>query len=175
VIFPRWCRHIASDSISQRKRIDGRIDQNRSKQARTCMLMLIMNDSIKEVIAGAAAGALSKTIMAPLDRIKLMVQLQNSLTETQQHDIMIGRNNQRSMFGTTWVAWKNMYQKEGLWALWRGNTPTILIQAVNAALSFMLMDLYQKASFQTVDRIASSRRRRVVLLALLGATNVRRK
>ena len=104
-----------------------------------------MNDTIIEVLAGAGSGALSKTIMAPLDRLKLVVQLRSEL-QTQP------ANNSYNGPITTF---RNILQEEGFVALWRGNLATILIQGGTSALNFCFMDMYKKAA---IDLVGSDQR-----------------
>jgi solute carrier family 25 (adenine nucleotide translocator) protein 4/5/6/31 len=84
----------------------------------------------RDVVAGASAGAFSKTVMAPIERVKLLLQLQGSV--------------QGSVGGTTayQVAW-HIYREEGILAFWRGNLPNCLRTAGQAALNFALMDYYK--------------------------------
>jgi solute carrier family 25 (adenine nucleotide translocator) protein 4/5/6/31 len=107
-----------------------------------------MKDSLREATAGAVAGALSKTILAPLDRIKLMIQLQGSLSESQKKDMIASKR----LESISTVA-KNIYAKEGILALWRGNLPTILIQSGTSAFNFLFMDWYKKLSRDIVTRV----------------------
>jgi solute carrier family 25 (adenine nucleotide translocator) protein 4/5/6/31 len=104
--------------------------------------MVLMNDSIREVLAGAAAGTTTKTILAPLDRLKLIVQLQGS--------IHIQRQGATSSYQNARQAFSKIIGDEGILALWRGNTPTILMQGGTSALNFLFMDLYKKAATRIV-------------------------
>ena len=108
-----------------------------------------MNDSIIEATAGAASGALSKTIMAPLDRLKLVVQLRSELTSKDAKEAYRG----------PWKSFRKIVQEEGFLALWRGNTPTVLIQAGTSGMNFCFMDLYKRAAvdvFGKDQRFATS-------------------
>lgn len=96
-----------------------------------------MNDSVREAVAGAFAGASTRTLVAPLDRLKLVVQLQGSLADS-------------SAYEGPWKALSRMIGEEGFFALWRGNAPSILIQSGASALNFMFMDLYKKAATRMV-------------------------
>ena len=98
-------------------------------------------DSVREVTAGALSGALTKTLAAPLDRLKLVVQLQGSITSQVASQQAQG----------PWLALRHMIRTEGIWALWRGNVPTILIQGGTSALNFLFMDWYKKLAVSMVD------------------------
>lgn len=125
------------------------------------------NDALREGISGALAGAGTKCLLAPLDRIKLMIQLQGSMTEKQKKDMI-----QERRLGTTFQVARNIYQKEGLWAFWRGNTPTIIIQGATAAFNFMFMDFYKKTSkrmvLQTYGESVREERQIKVLISFLS-------
>jgi len=83
----------------------------------------------QDALAGAFAGAFSKTSMAPVERVKLMMQLQGSA-----HG-MTGK-------GPVEVA-TQIYRSEGVLAFWRGNWPNVLRTAGQAALNFSFMDYYK--------------------------------
>ena len=95
-----------------------------------------IKSSISDAVAGASAGALSKTAVAPIERVKLLMQLQKSITTS-------GNNNPK--YSSAWNVAQTVYIEEGLLAFWRGNTPNVLRQAGAAALNFMLMDWYKAA------------------------------
>mmetsp|Transcript_22035 Transcript_22035/g.41075 ORF Transcript_22035/g.41075 Transcript_22035/m.41075 type:complete len:301 (+) Transcript_22035:98-1000(+) len=101
-----------------------------------------MKDSIVEAVAGAASGAFSKTIMAPLDRLKLVVQLRS--------EMKADNNVSRDSYKGPWSSFRIIVQNEGVLALWRGNLATVLIQAGSSALNFCFMDLYKKAAHDIV-------------------------
>jgi len=85
---------------------------------------------IRSLVAGAAAGAFSKTVTAPIERVKLLLQLRPDETSVRQ-------------------VVRDVYQQEGVLAFWRGNTPSVVQKAGNSALNFMLMDWY-KASISRI-------------------------
>lgn len=91
--------------------------------------MTSVKDSMREVAAGASAGAISKTVMAPLDRLKLVVQLRGSLGDKKH-----------AAYGGPWTAFRRMIREEGFLALWRGNVSTVVIQAGTSALNFSTYD-----------------------------------
>jgi solute carrier family 25 (adenine nucleotide translocator) protein 4/5/6/31 len=67
--------------------------------------------------------------MAPIERVKLLLQLQGMA------DGVAGQS--------AWKVASNVYKDEGIWALWRGNVPNVMRTAGQAALNFGLMDYYK--------------------------------
>eukprot|EP00934_Nitzschia_sp_Nitz4_P002554 Nitzschia sp. Nitz4//scaffold13_size275219//226814//227824//NITZ4_000913-RA/size275219-processed-gene-0.109-mRNA-1//1//CDS//3329536131//2544//frame0 len=86
----------------------------------------------KDAIAGAIAGAISKTALAPVERVKLLVQLQGSV--------------QGIAGQTPWKVALHVYQQEGVWAFWRGNAPNVWRSAGQAALTFSLLESYKSTA-----------------------------
>ena len=100
-----------------------------------------MKDSIREALAGAAAGASARTLVAPLDRLKLVVQLQGSIDPTRSK-----HQGSADAYKGPKQALAKILREEGFFALWRGNAPTIIIQGGTSALNFLFLDLYKKAA-----------------------------
>ncbi|XP_070272050.1 mitochondrial adenyl nucleotide antiporter SLC25A23 isoform X2 [Myotis yumanensis] len=75
----------------------------------------------KQLVAGAVAGAVSRTGTAPLDRLKVFMQVHSSKT------------NQLNILGGL----RNMIQEGGARSLWRGNGINVLKIAPESAIKFM--------------------------------------
>ncbi|KAI4898740.1 hypothetical protein NFI96_014129 [Prochilodus magdalenae] len=75
----------------------------------------------RHLVAGGGAGAVSRTCTAPLDRLKVLMQVQGSRT-----------NNMCIMSGLT-----QMIKEGGVRSLWRGNGINVLKIAPESALKFM--------------------------------------
>ena len=88
---------------------------------------------IRSLMAGAAAGAFSKTVTAPIERVKLLLQLVPDETSIRQ-------------------VVRNVYQQEGFLAFWRGNSFSVIQKTGNSALTFMLMDYYKA----TISRLLTN-------------------
>ena len=73
---------------------------------------------LKHLMGGALAGLLAKSIIAPLDRVKILLQIN-----------MPGFHG-RGVLG----AMSAIYQREGLRGLWRGNSATALRVVPYAAI-----------------------------------------
>lgn len=99
-------------------------------------------------MAGAMAGIFSRTITAPIERVKLMLQLQSASPAThsssssssfKSREVHISRNHQ-----SAWQVCHQIYSTEGgIRAFWRGNVPNVIRQAGASALNFMFMDRYK--------------------------------
>ncbi|XP_029999467.1 calcium-binding mitochondrial carrier protein SCaMC-2-A-like [Sphaeramia orbicularis] len=75
----------------------------------------------RHLVAGGGAGAVSRTCTAPLDRLKVMMQVYGSRT-----------NNMCIMSGLT-----QMIKEGGMRSLWRGNGVNVIKIAPESALKFM--------------------------------------
>mmetsp|Transcript_15269 Transcript_15269/g.30849 ORF Transcript_15269/g.30849 Transcript_15269/m.30849 type:complete len:334 (+) Transcript_15269:328-1329(+) len=100
--------------------------------------------TITDAIAGAAAGAFARTAVAPIDRVKLIVQLRGSIQPPsrpqQQAPLSVAQHR-----GAIQI-FRAIMRDEGVLSLWRGNAPTLLIEAGSTALNFVFLDWYKIAS-----------------------------
>ena len=78
---------------------------------------------VKDAIAGACAGAVAKTVVAPIERIKLLMQLQFSIDNKNR-----GGGARRC---SAWAVTKQVYREQGILAFWRGE-----YYIINIALSY---------------------------------------
>uniref|UniRef100_A0A7N5JL84 Solute carrier family 25 member 23 n=2 Tax=Ailuropoda melanoleuca TaxID=9646 RepID=A0A7N5JL84_AILME len=83
----------------------------------------------KQLVAGAVAGAVSRTGTAPLDRLKVFMQVHASKT------------NKLNILGGL----KNMIQEGGMRSLWRGNGINVLKIAPESAIKFMAYEQIKRA------------------------------
>ena len=129
------------------------IDDDKSKDLTSSS----QKTAARDALAGACAGALAKTVVAPIERVKLLMQLQFSIEKTSN-------KNKAAINAKTGLAIENkalpladgrrlgafevakkVYERQGLVAFWRGNTPNVIRQGGTAALNFLLMDWYKAA------------------------------
>ncbi|XP_051905650.1 calcium-binding mitochondrial carrier protein SCaMC-3-like isoform X1 [Hippocampus zosterae] len=78
----------------------------------------------RQLVAGAMAGAVSRTGTAPLDRLKVFLQVHGSVSH--------GKN--------LWLGLRGMIQEGGVFSLWRGNGINVLKIAPESAIKFMAYD-----------------------------------
>jgi solute carrier family 25 (mitochondrial adenine nucleotide translocator), member 4/5/6/31 len=99
---------------------------------------------LRVAIAGACAGAMAKTIVAPIERVKLLLQLQVSLS------------NPTYLHKTPLQVATKIFQEEGILAFWRGNYHNVLQHSGTSALNFMLMDYYKAIARKTINHNRNS-------------------
>jgi solute carrier family 25 (adenine nucleotide translocator) protein 4/5/6/31 len=96
----------------------------------------------RDAVAGACAGACSRTIMAPVERVKLLKQLQGSLDAAAASVGNASTSTTRSK--SAWAVTVEVYKTQGLLAFWRGNLPNVLRVSGTAAINMTMMDYYKK-------------------------------
>lgn len=98
----------------------------------------------REAVAGASAGALSRTLLAPVERVKLLKQLQGS--SRQQFVSLTQQHNNATSHPSAWQVAQAVYREQGVLAFWRGNVPNVLRVSGTAAINFTCMDYYKRAA-----------------------------
>ncbi|GAB4854455.1 hypothetical protein Ancab_023039 [Ancistrocladus abbreviatus] len=89
----------------------------------------------RDLMAGAMMGGVVHTIVAPIERAKLLLQTQESNVA-----IVAGRHRRfRGMFDVI----IQTAREEGFLSLWRGNGSSVLRYYPSVALNFSLKDLYR--------------------------------
>lgn len=118
---------------------------------------LTSKTAARDALAGACAGALAKTVVAPIERVKLLMQLQFSIEKTSTTSnknvavnngidaAALSKNNTTERRLGAFEVAKKVYDRQGLLAFWRGNTPNVIRQGGTVAMNFLLMDWYKAA------------------------------
>ncbi|KAH8243749.1 hypothetical protein KR032_009918 [Drosophila birchii] len=107
------------------------------------------------LVSGAAAGALAKTVIAPLDRTKINFQIRNDIPFS---------------FRASLRYLQNTYEKEGVLALWRGNSATMARIVPYAAIQFTAHEQWRRILH--VDKDGSNTKgRRFLAGSLAGITS----
>ncbi|KAJ8103170.1 mitochondrial carrier domain-containing protein [Lipomyces tetrasporus] len=82
----------------------------------------------ESIICGGLAGLTSRFFVAPLDVVKIRLQLQTNSFN--------GRGGQAPLYRGTISSMAKIYKNEGLTALWRGNLPAELLYLLYGSIQF---------------------------------------
>eukprot|EP00922_Rhytidocystis_sp_ex-Travisia-forbesii_P006058 GHVS01008786.1.p1 GENE.GHVS01008786.1~~GHVS01008786.1.p1 ORF type:complete len:351 (+),score=87.31 GHVS01008786.1:292-1344(+) len=88
-------------------------------------------------LLGGIAGGISKTVVAPLERVKLLLQVQDASTQ-----IGVGTGTEKYNGFSDCI--KRVYKEQGFLSLWRGNWANVLRYFPTQALNFACKEQYQK-------------------------------
>ncbi|KYQ92706.1 ADP/ATP translocase [Tieghemostelium lacteum] len=89
---------------------------------------------IKDSLIGGTAGGVSKTIVAPIERVKLLLQVQSASTQ-------IAADKQYKGIVDCFV---RVSKEQGVISLWRGNLANVIRYFPTQALNFAFKDKYKK-------------------------------
>ncbi|BAT77986.1 hypothetical protein LR48_Vigan04g235500 [Vigna angularis] len=89
----------------------------------------------RDLVAGALMGGVVHTIVAPIERSKLLLQTQ----ESNLAIVASGRRRFKGMFDCI----ARTVREEGILSLWRGNGSSVIRYYPSVALNFSLKDLYK--------------------------------
>ena len=96
---------------------------------------------IKDFTFGGLSGVISKTVSAPLERIKLLIQTQNS---------------NESLKNKKYTGWTNcflrIYKEEGIKSYWNGNLANVIRYFPTMAFNFGFKDYFSR-KFQKIDSV----------------------
>ncbi|XP_037046630.1 ADP,ATP carrier protein-like [Bradysia coprophila] len=99
-------------------------------------------DSLKNFIAGGVSAAVSKTVVAPIERVKFLLQVQHiskQIPEDKRYKGLID-------------CLVRIPKEQGFIAYWRGNLANVIRYFPTQALNFVCKDKYQHIFLQGVDK-----------------------
>jgi len=97
---------------------------------------------MKDFLAGGVAAGISKTIVAPIERVKLLLQVQavsKQLTEAQKYKGIVD-------------CFVRIPKEQGFTAFWRGNLANVIRYFPTQALNFAFKDKYKQIFLSGVDK-----------------------
>uniref|UniRef100_H2YKD1 ADP/ATP translocase n=1 Tax=Ciona savignyi TaxID=51511 RepID=H2YKD1_CIOSA len=96
----------------------------------------------QDLAVGGTAAAISKTLVAPIERVKLLLQVQavsKQIAEAGQYKGIID-------------CFKRIPAEQGIAAFWRGNLANVIRYFPTQALNFAFKDTYKQIFLSGVDR-----------------------
>ena len=102
---------------------------------------------LKDLAAGGAASALSKTAVAPLERVKLLLQVQDCPAAAAP-----AAAPARPRYAGLADALRRIPAEQGVLSLWRGNVASVARYFPASAASFACVDTFRRAFLAGVDR-----------------------
>ncbi|XP_065310974.1 ADP,ATP carrier protein-like [Dermacentor albipictus] len=97
---------------------------------------------LKDFVAGGVAAAISKTSVAPIERVKLLLQVQHvskQLTPDKQYKGMVD-------------CFVRIPKEQGFLSFWRGNLANVIRYFPTQALNFAFKDKYKQIFLGGVDK-----------------------
>jgi len=97
---------------------------------------------LKDFLAGGVSAAISKTCVAPIERVKLLLQVQHiskQISESQRYKGMVD-------------CFVRIPKEQGVLAYWRGNTANVIRYFPTQALNFAFKDKYKQIFLNNVDK-----------------------
>lgn len=96
----------------------------------------------KDFMAGGVSAAVSKTAVAPIERVKLLLQVQAASTQ-------IAKENQYKGIVDCFV---RIPKEQGFGSFWRGNLANVIRYFPTQALNFAFKDIYKQIFLGGVDK-----------------------
>ncbi|ELK05843.1 Calcium-binding mitochondrial carrier protein SCaMC-1 [Pteropus alecto] len=106
----------------------------------------------RQLLAGGVAGAISRTSTAPLDRLKVMMQVHGSTSDKMN----------------IYDGFRQMVKEGGFRSLWRGNGTNVMKIAPETAIKFWAYEQYKKLLTEEGQKIGTSER--FISGSMAGAT-----
>lgn len=97
---------------------------------------------MKDLLAGGVAGGISKTVVAPIERVKLLLQVQDAAKNIPEDKRYKGIVD----------AFVRIPREQGFASLWRGNLANVVRYFPTQALNFAFKDTYKEIFLAGVDK-----------------------
>ncbi|XP_024398038.1 mitochondrial thiamine diphosphate carrier 2 isoform X2 [Physcomitrium patens] len=98
-----------------------------------------LHSSTMDAVAGAVAGGIARTVVSPLDVIKIRFQIQLEPTSSRNIFSKGGASaSVMSKYTGVMQAAHVIVREEGVRGLWRGNIPALLLQMPYTAIQFVV-------------------------------------
>lgn len=95
-----------------------------------------------DLAAGGVAGGISKTVVAPIERVKLLLQVQAASTQIKPE------NQYKGIID----CFSRVSKEQGVLSFWRGNTANVIRYFPTQALNFAFKDKYKQLFMSGVTK-----------------------
>ena len=103
-------------------------------------------DTIVALVAGGGAGAISRTVMSPLERMKVLLQV-------QEVSLVPPERRYRGMIDCL----VRIPREQGFLAYWRGNGVNVIRMVPNSAIKFSSYDTFKRWAFPNGEKSYAGR------------------
>jgi len=100
------------------------------------------NDFVLDFVAGGISAAVSKTVVAPLERVKILLQIQDASKHIPKDQRYKGLGD----------CFSRVYREQGFFSFWRGNVVNVVRYFPTQALNFAFKDTYKKLFMDGLDK-----------------------
>lgn len=90
----------------------------------------------KDFMAGGISAGVSKTIVAPIERVKMLIQTQDSIPEIKE--------GKMPRYTGIYDCFSRVSRDQGVASLWRGNMANVIRYFPTQALNFMFKDSFKR-------------------------------
>lgn len=102
-----------------------------------------MKSFFLDLAAGGVSGGISKTVVAPIERVKLLLQTQDASTQITKDKQYKGIMD----------AFRRIPQEQGVLSLWRGNLANVIRYFPTQALNFAFKDKYKQLFVRPKEQV----------------------
>jgi len=96
----------------------------------------------QDLLTGGVAAAVSKTAVAPIERVKLLLQVQDA-----QKTIAVEKR-----YKGIADCFARVVKEQGFWSMWRGNLANVIRYFPTQALNFAFKDTYKRMFLEGVNK-----------------------
>ncbi|PHJ19168.1 adenine nucleotide [Cystoisospora suis] len=93
-------------------------------------------NSAKDFLAGGISAGVSKTIVAPIERVKMLIQTQDSIPEIKEGKV--------PRYTGIVDCFRRVSQEQGVISLWRGNLANVIRYFPTQAFNFAFKDTFKR-------------------------------
>merc|ERR1712038_1217497 len=103
---------------------------------------IMNNDFVLDFIAGGISAAVSKTVVAPLERVKILLQIQDASKHIPKEQRYKGIVD----------CFSRVHREQGFLSFWRGNVVNVVRYFPTQALNFAFKDTYKQMFMDGIDK-----------------------